>query len=99
MCARAKAFCLWRFAPPQGWTAEQLDDYVELYLEQQANLKVDFEISDALAKLERLRLVEKTEGLYRARPIHKSLEMLDWTWDNYFKYNSPEMEEPPLKFV
>ena len=47
-------FCLWKFAPPEGWTAEQLDDYIELYLEGNANLKVDFEIGDALAKLERL---------------------------------------------
>src|SRR5439155_14130766 len=26
-------YCLLRFAPPQGWTAEQLDDYVGMYLE------------------------------------------------------------------
>ena len=52
-------FCLWKYAPPEGWTAEQLDDYVELYLEGNANLKVDFEIGDALAKLERLKIVRK----------------------------------------
>ena len=52
-------FCLWKYAPPTGWTAEQLDDYVELYLEGNANLKVDFEIGDALAKLERLKIVRK----------------------------------------
>ena len=40
-------FCLWRFAPPQGWTAEQLDDYVEMYLEGAAGLKVDFEVGGA----------------------------------------------------
>src|SRR5262249_46711718 len=40
-------FCLWKFAPPEGWTAEQLDDYVEIYLEHHAGLKVDFEIGDA----------------------------------------------------
>jgi hypothetical protein len=89
-------FCLWRFAPPQGWTAEQLDDYVELYLEQNANLKIDFEISDALAKLERMRILEKTGDLHRARPLAKSLEMLDWTWDNYFKYSNPDIELPPV---
>jgi hypothetical protein len=89
-------FCLLKFAPPQGWTAEQLDDYVELYLERYANLKVDFEIGDALAKLERLKIVEKVGEAYRARPLDKALEMLDYTWDNYFKYNNPEEEEAPV---
>ncbi len=89
-------YCLWRYAPPQGWTPEQLDDYVELYLEQHANLKVDFEIGDALAKLERLKIVYKSGAAYRAVPIDKALEMLDWTWDNYFKYANPEPESPPV---
>ncbi len=79
-------FCLWKYAPPEGWTATQLDDYVELYLESNANLKVDFEIGDALAKLERLKIVRKVGDAYHAQPLEKALEILDWTWDNYFKY-------------
>jgi hypothetical protein len=89
-------FCLWKYAPEAGWTAEQLDDYVELWLEGNANLKVDFEIGDALAKLERLKIVSKVGKAYRAQPLDKALEMLDWTWDNYFKYNNPEPEVPPI---
>jgi hypothetical protein len=89
-------FHLWRNAPPEGWTSGQLDDYVELDLERLANLKVDFEIEDAIAKLEKLRIIEKRGDRYRAQPLDKALEMLDWTWDNYFKYNNPEPEEPPL---
>jgi hypothetical protein len=57
-----------------------------MYLEGNANLKVDFEIGDALAKLERLKIVRKTGNSYHAEPIDKALEMLDSTWDNYFKY-------------
>jgi hypothetical protein len=83
-------------APPQGWTAPLLDDYVELYLEGNANLKVDFEIGDALAKLERLKLVKKDGEFYHAVPLAKALEMLDYTWDHYFKYNNPEYEAPPV---
>lgn len=86
-------FCLWKYAPSEGWTAEQLDDYVEMYLEGNANLKVDFEIGDALAKLERLKIVRKTGAVYHAEPIDKSLEMLDLTWDNYFKYANPQSQE------
>jgi hypothetical protein len=89
-------FCLWKYAPAEGWTAEQLDDYVELYLEGNANLKVDFEIGDALAKLERLKIVRKIGDAYTAQPLDKALEMLDWTWDNYFKYANPEPETAPI---
>jgi hypothetical protein len=91
-------FCLWKYAPPEGWTAEHLDDFVELYLEGNAKLKVDFEIGDALAKLERLRIVQRTGETYRAQPLAKALEMLDWTWDNYFQYN-PNSPEPPVPAV
>jgi hypothetical protein len=80
-------YCLWRFAPPQGWSAEQLDDYVEMYLEGAAKLKVDFEIGDAIEKVERLGVVEKVNGLYRAVALPTALEKLDYRWDNYFQYN------------
>ncbi|HEY7329424.1 MAG TPA: DUF3754 domain-containing protein [Gemmataceae bacterium] len=86
-------FCLWKYAPPEGWTAEQLDDYVELYLEGNANLKVDFEIGDALAKLERLKILRKTGNCYHAEPIGRSLEMLDSTWDNFFEFSNPERQD------
>ncbi|MCS7021032.1 MAG: TMEM143 family protein [Gemmataceae bacterium] len=51
-------FYLWRYAQADGWTARELDDYVEMDLERRLNMKVDFEIDDALAKLRRLDLVE-----------------------------------------
>jgi hypothetical protein len=83
-------FCLWKFAPPEGWNAEQLDDYVELYLEGNANLKVDFEIGDALAKLERLKIVRKVGDAYAAEPLDLALRTLDETWDHYFEYANAE---------
>jgi hypothetical protein len=100
-------YFLWRHAGPEGWTGSFLDDTVEEFLEKKAGVKVDFEIDDAIDKLEKLRIVEKLpavaaepqrvpEARYRARPLEKALEVLDWTWDNYFKYNNPEPEEPPV---
>jgi len=81
-------FYLWKHAPAQGWTADQLDDYVELELEGKTGLKVDFEIGDALEKLERLQLVRKLDTEhYLAEPIDKALERLDQRWDNYFSYH------------
>jgi hypothetical protein len=81
-------YYLWRYAGANGWTAQDLDDYVEMDLERLANLKVDFEIDDALAKLERLKLVTKNGDRYVAVPIDKALEVLDYAWDNYFKYST-----------
>jgi hypothetical protein len=89
-------FYLWKYAPLEGWTSAQLDDYVEMELEGKLNLKVDFEIDDALAKLEKLNIVKKTGDRYHAVSLEKALEMLDYRWDNYFKYNNPEYEAPPV---
>jgi hypothetical protein len=61
-------FCLLKHAPATGWTARDLDDYVEMYLEGETKLKVDFEIEDALAKLERLKLVTKSGEGYKPAP-------------------------------
>jgi hypothetical protein len=81
-------FFLWRKAGDQGWTPEQLDDYVEMYLEGETKLKVDFEIGDALDKLKRLKIVDVLpDGRIRALPMAKALEALDYAWDNVFKYN------------
>jgi hypothetical protein len=80
-------YYLWRHAGAEGWRAADLDDYVEMDLERLANLKVDFEIDDALAKLERLKLVAKLGERFTAVPIEKALETLDFAWDNYFRYN------------
>jgi hypothetical protein len=80
-------YYLWRYAGTTGWAAKDLDDYVEMDLERLANLKVDFEVGDALAKLERLKLVTKHGDRYAAVPIERALEALDYAWDNYFRYN------------
>jgi hypothetical protein len=91
-------FCLWRNAPQNGWNSADLDDYVELELERLANLKVDFEIGDALEKLDRLGLVVKTGDRYRAKPLREAQEKLDYMWDNYFQYNNAPSPSPaPVK--
>jgi hypothetical protein len=70
-------FYLWRYANDRGWTAEELDDFVELDLEKKLNMKVDFEIEDALGKLERLQLLVKAGDGYRVRPIEEAIGMLE----------------------
>lgn len=85
-------YCLWLFAGEAGWTISELDDYVEMDLERLAGIKVDFEIHDALAKLERLNLVTRNGERYLAVPIERALENLDYAWDNYFAYNNEARE-------
>jgi hypothetical protein len=80
-------YYLWKYAPPQGWNSGQLDDFIEMELEGKLNLKIDFEVDDAIAKLEKLGIVRKNGDNYVAVGIDQALERLDYRWDNYFKYN------------
>jgi len=61
-------YYLWR-EPERAQTAAALDDLVEQDLERRLGVKVDFEISDALEKLEALKLVRSDGDGYRAMPI------------------------------
>jgi len=81
-------FHLWRHASADGWTSQQLDDYIEMDLERTLNLKVDFEIDDALDKLEKLNLIERSGDRCRAIPIDDALRRIDEVWDNLFPYNN-----------
>ena len=76
-------FYLWRYAGDRGWTAAELDDYVELDLERRLNIEVDFEIEDAPAKLERAGIVTKAGDRYRAVPLETAQDTLDQLWQQY----------------
>jgi hypothetical protein len=58
-------------------TAEQIDDAVEELLEKFANVKVDFEIDDALKKVEGIGLARNDNGIYRPIPISDAIARLD----------------------
>jgi len=81
-------YYLWKYAPPQGWSSDQLDDYIEMELEAKLNLKIDFEVDDAIAKLEKLGIVKLNGDKYVAVKIEEALQRLDYRWDNYFQYNN-----------
>jgi hypothetical protein len=87
-------YLLWRRAGDQGWTSRELEDAVEDCLDQQCGLKVAFEIGDAIAKLDRLHLLEKTGDRYRARPVPQALAVLEQTWKGFFKCNVPDPVRP-----
>ncbi len=80
-------YLLWRHAPPTGWTEQELDDRAETYLRTAVGLDVDFEVDDALQKLQRLGLTRSFPGgRFAAIPIDQSLVNLDRAWDSYFQY-------------
>ncbi len=76
-------FYLWRYAGERGWTAQELDDYVELDLEKRLNKEIDFEIDDAVRKLVAAGLVTESEGRCRAVPIVEAQGKLDRLWESH----------------
>jgi len=88
-------FFLWRYAGDRGWTAAELDVVVEQELERRLDLELDFEVGDALHKLERAGIVEASDGRYRAVPIEPAQERLDLLWERYIKEGVPAPEAAP----
>ena len=81
-------FFLWHFAGAAGWSSERLDGEIEAFLTRETKVAIDFEVGDALDKLKRLGLVQTgADGVLRAVPIDRALELLDRAWDNLFSYN------------
>lgn len=85
----AEVLLAYRFllAEPSGLTAQKLDERVEAWLANDGH-DIDFEVDDAVRKLERLDLLAggSTDRL-RARPLDEALAELDRYWDNLFQFN------------
>jgi hypothetical protein len=80
-----------RKAGPEGWPIARLDREAEAYLSEVLGFHVDFEVHDALDKLERLGCAEKTQsGRWRAVPLEQALVQLDRAWDDCFRHHSHE---------
>ncbi len=86
-------FYLWRYAPAHGWNAQELDQYIEMELEKILNREIDFEVDDALAKLEKLGILVQEEGRYRVVPIEEATAKLDAMWDRIFNSEGGTVEE------
>ncbi|MCI0360395.1 MAG: DUF3754 domain-containing protein, partial [Planctomycetaceae bacterium] len=78
---------LWRGRMQNSRDAE-LDQAAEKWLQDCCGLAVDFEVSDALAKLQRLGLAwQSPQGRWRAVAIEQALEALDRAWDQQFAFH------------
>jgi len=70
-----------------GLSAAQLDKKIEVWFKDKYTCQLDFEISDALAKLERMQLVTLDKEHYKALPLTQAKQCLDQYWDSIFNYN------------
>jgi hypothetical protein len=77
-------FCLHRFAGPEGWSAEELDAAMELYLDRYADLPLLCEPGDALAGLRKLRLIEPLGDRFRALSPTRAVAVLQSAWNEFF---------------
>jgi hypothetical protein len=69
-------------------TKKELDDRIENWLAEKWDCHIDFEIGDAVDKLQRLELIEVDADHFRCVPLSTAKQQLDTIWDNFFKYNS-----------
>jgi len=65
-------------------TQKQLDLNIEQWFKLQWQCDVDFEIDDALKKLQDYKLVNFQNEKYSAVPIEQAVKILDQYWDDYF---------------
>jgi hypothetical protein len=77
-------------------TRRQLDTAVESWFENKYNCRLNFEITDALRKLERFRLVSQDGDIIRCKSLKDAKVQLDSIWDNYFTYYQPHDQHQPL---
>ncbi|MFN3239487.1 MAG: TMEM143 family protein [Pseudomonadales bacterium] len=71
-----------------------LDDSIESWFKSEWQADVDFEIMDALGKLERLGLVyDDPETGLAAVPLQAALEKLDARWDEYFTFREADRKD------
>lgn len=93
-----EALLAWRLLSERGLlaaTPRQLDEAVEQWLAARLGVQVDFEIEDALHKLEQWGLCRLLPGgRYHAVSLETALENLNRQWDDSF---SPPSQTPPLR--
>jgi Protein of unknown function (DUF3754) len=67
-------------------TQAELDGHIERWLKETFGVDVDFEVDDALAKLDRLGLLRRERERLSVLPPEQTLARLDEVWDSYFQY-------------
>ena len=77
-----------RNADGRAFTIEELDNRIEEWMKEKFAVEIDFEVEDAVRKLEEQGILEEKDGRYSVPSIKKTLETLDSQWDNFFLYSN-----------
>ncbi len=65
-------------------SVDELDNLIELWFAGQWQTELNFEVEDALQKLQRLGLATHDDHRYSAVPLDEAISKLDQQWDAYF---------------
>jgi hypothetical protein len=71
----------------EGLSKSALDEKIEAWFMSKYNCHLDFEISDAIEKLERMQLVTFKGDIYQAISLAQAKQHLDKRWDSLFQYS------------
>ena len=87
-------FLLWQSAGTSGWTAEALDIEAERKLREWLKHEVDFEVADALEKLQRFGLAEQLgSNRWRATPLALARFRLERLWNDLNPVRQSEQQQ------
>lgn len=67
-------------------TQPELDRRIETWLKERFGIDIDFEVDDALQKLDRLGVLKRDGERLSVPTIDDALLRLDQVWDRYFQY-------------
>ncbi|HNV52069.1 MAG TPA: TMEM143 family protein [Tenuifilaceae bacterium] len=68
-------------------TAKELDSQIESWFKTKHNTDLDFDVEDALYKLQSIGLGSETNGKWKVIPLGEALIRIDEIWDGIFEYN------------
>ncbi len=68
-------------------TKKELDHRIENWLAEKWDCHIDFEIGDAVNKLQRLNLIQQDAEILQSVLLSEAKQQLDTIWDNFFTYN------------
>jgi hypothetical protein len=71
----------------QPISTEVLDQQIESWFEKEFKCHLDFDVKDALAKLQHIGLAEEHTNHWTVLPMEKALKRVDEIWDGIFEYN------------
>jgi hypothetical protein len=92
-----EALLAYFFLNGEPMTQAALDRRIEEWLKQRFALDIDFEVDDALTKLDRYGVLTRDGDMLSVLPLPAALRELDRQWDGYFQFE--EAAVPSLAIV